>query len=407
MNDTTTRTHDFRALFLLGQALWPAHWISGLRSLPLALLVFLKLLPLQADAESSVLQREGEIGTGIASLQNVIATPHAWRPMTASRTPNGEMRAFLWELGYFGDLTILDADLGGAVQDLSLAVPRNTFDAALAVITGGGNLKIIAYDLSSHTLTRTAEHNSNLAQAVVASPAPFSDGIMTAVRTQSGNFKLIAWRVDPQAGTILRLADADGGAVQALSLVAASGFEGVIAAVVTGSGKLKLLTFDVPFGGFAVQRADEFLDGDINAVSIARLGLLPNGEDLVVTASRTDAGNLELISWSIDWQGNITRLGDAQAGAIGEVSASSFATNHVTTAVTTGSGNLKHVVWNVAEDGTITRLVDLEAGAASAVAHSGAAFVLGMLSIESVGVTAISDSSGELKLIAIVGKLSN
>lgn len=345
---------------------------------------------------SSGLRRRGDFDSGIPSVQNVLTKASAFRTVTASRMPSGDLRTLLWRTDLSGNVAALDGDLGGAVQDLSLATPTSTQDAALAVITGGGSLKLIAYDVVGNTLTRTAEHTTNSAQAVVASPAPFVGGIMTAVRTHFGNFKLIAWQVDPEAGIINRRADADGGAVQALSLVNTSAFEGVVAAVVTGSGKLKLLTFDVPFAGFSVQRADDYQDDDVDAVSITHLGVLANGEDLVVTASRTDVGNLELIAWSIDWQGDITRLGDTQAGAIGEVKAARIDQDHVLTTVTDSSGDLKVVAWHVSSDGTITRSADLEAGAASAIAQSNA-----IQTVPSLSVTALSDRNGELKVIQV------
>ncbi|MCH9651390.1 MAG: M23 family metallopeptidase [Deltaproteobacteria bacterium] len=355
---------------------------------------------------SGVLRRDDAV-TGIGTVDNVLTRTSFTRTVTASRTDNGDLTTLLWRTDGSSNLIPLDSDVGGALTDLSLATPTGSTDAALVVRTGAGNLKIIGYDVQGSTLTRTVEHNSNAVLSVEASPGPFTDGVMTALRTKSGNLKVIAWRVDPEAGVIQRRNEAGGGATKDIAMVRTVDFPGVVTAVRTSSDNLKLITFGAAGGGFIVSREDDFEDDEIQDVSIARLGPLPGGGDLVATACRTAAGNLEVISWAIADNGDITRLDEAQAGAIGEVSAARAGNRHLLTSVTTGSGFFRSIAWHVADDGTITRRTDLRAGQGSSIAQGDSSLTGFLLTDPRIAITALSDDNGELKLLSLQTNLTD
>src|SRR3954454_13920802 len=91
------------------------------------------------------------------------------------------------------------------------------------------------------------------------------------------------------------------------------------------------------------------------------------GQPILVTALRNGSGNLELISWRLEANGNLTRLGDScsQAGAVHSVAVISLGGNLIVTAVQTthsityAHGNLKFIAWQISQNGgKITRIGD-------------------------------------------------
>ncbi|MEM8963768.1 MAG: M23 family metallopeptidase [Acidobacteriota bacterium] len=344
--------------------------------------------------------RRGDRSIGYQVVETEIALPRLSRPLTASRRDNGDLLVLSWDLDSDAEFTPVGIDGGGQVGEMALTVPNGTQDAALALITGGGSLKLIAYDVETNnpTLARTAEHTSNPVTGVAASPGPFNDGVLTLIRTQFGNHKVIAWRVDPEAGVIQRRGEEPGGAVDALAITNTFAFPGAVTAVQTNTNHLELSTIEVQNNGWALNRIDTYTDDAIEDVDIARVGYTPNFQDLVVTASRTSGGSLELISWAIHPAGAITRLDDISAGTVGEVELAVMSDQHVVTSVTDAGGELKLIAWHVAGDGTFTRRGEIEAGAASGIAQSDLNSNFGF--IPATTVSAMTETSGDIKLIA-------
>lgn len=380
-NDTFTVERDTAYVSATGNSPWNGHTGEG-------------LTPSLTAIWPSALRRRGE-ATDVEIKSVAIAHPNAIRSLTAVRTAGDDLRISFWSTNDSGEAVLLDTETGGGVTHVALATPNGTQDGALAMITAAGNLKISALDLVGNTLTRTADYNSNPVQDVVASSAPFAGGIVTAVRTQFGNLKVMAWEVDPAGSSIAPTGEDVGGAIKDVAVARIYAFPGVVVAVRNSSDNLQLITFGVDAAG-DVDREDDYEDAAVDQVSVARLGYRANGDDLVVTASRTAAGNLELISWAIDASGDITRLGDIGAGAIEEVSAASASSRHVLTAIGDANGEYKLIAWHVADDGTFVRRADSQGGAATAIAQEGAKSAgVGMR----IAVTAMADVNGDLKLV--------
>ena len=83
----------------------------------------------------------------------------------------------------------------------------------------------------------------------------------------------------------------------------------------------------------------------------------------VVTAVRTQAGELRLIAWNVEPTGTITRTGssgeEAGLAAYIDVAGHVAGTQLVTSCAESGSGALKLISWDVSDDGSvITRLGD-------------------------------------------------
>jgi hypothetical protein len=282
-------------------------------------------------------------------------------------------------------------------------VPFGTSDGALAMITSGGALKLSGLDVNGNTLTRTVDFTSNTAHDVAAVQSNFSGGIVTAIKTQFDNLKVIAWEVDPAGATITQRGEDVGGAIEEVAVARTSSFPGVVVAVRNDNDNLELITFRVSSSGNSVAREDEFEDGEADRISIARLGTRGNGDDLVVTAARNAAGDLELISWSIESDGDIVRLGEIEGGEIDEVSAARGGNRHVLTAVSDNVGQYELISWHVDNDGNFFRRSKSEGGDATSVAQEAVKSINGM----TLAVSAMEDGNGDLKLIVHQVQLSD
>lgn len=343
--------------------------------------------------------RRGDVATGIPVADTDVTSPSATRTVSASRTAAGDLETWLWQTDGGGEVLAIDSELGGAVGELSLAVPTGTSDAALALITGKGYLKIIAYDLGPSTLVRTGERTDVPVSGVAAASGPYGNGVLTALENPFGELEVVAWGVYPDTGVIQRRGEVSGGPASDPAIARTFAFPGVVTAARSGLDRLELTTVQADFDGWILSRVDESEDDErIEEVAISRIGLRSTGEDLVVTASRTSHDRLELISWAIDPAGTITRLADARAGTIGEVSLGRASQEHVLTAVSDASGDLKLIAWHVADDGTFTRRGEISAGYASGLAQAKVTQTFGLS--EKMTVTALSDAGGKLELIA-------
>jgi hypothetical protein len=343
----------------------------------------------------SALRRRGEATDVAIGPEVAIVGPAGNRTMTAVKTSAGNLRVSSWSTDNTGEATLLDTETGGGVSKVSLAVPFGTTDGALAMITSGGALKLSALDLNGNSLDRTVDFTSNNAHDVAAVQANFSKGIVTAIKTQFDNLKVIAWEVDPAGASIDQLGEDVGGAIEEVAVERGGAFPGVIVAVRNASDNLELITFRVSSAGATVAREDEFEDDEADKISIARLGLRSNGDDLVVTASRNAAGDLQLISWAIESDGDIVRLSDIAGGEIGEVSAARGGNRHLLTAVSDADGNYELISWHVDNSGNFVRRSKSEAGAATSIAQEAVKSTSGL----TLSVSAMEDGNGDLKLI--------
>jgi hypothetical protein len=351
----------------------------------------------------SSLRRRGEVTDVAIGPEVAIVGPSANRTLTAVKTAAGNLRLSSWSTDSTGAVTLLDTQTGFGVSKVSLAVPSGTNDGALAMITAGGVLKLSGLRLNGNSLTRTIDLTSGNAHDVAAAQGNFPNGIVTAVKTQFDNLKVIAWEVDPFGATIDQRGEDVGGAIEEVAVARTFGFPGVAVAVRNASDNLELITFRVSSSGASVAREDEFEDGEAERISIVRLGARSNGDDLVVTAARNGAGDLELISWSIESDGDIVRLEEIQGGEIGEVSAARGSNRHVLTALSDANGDYELIAWHVDDDGNFFRRGKSEGGAATSIAQEAAKTFSGM----TMAVSAMEDGNGELRLIVHQVQLSD
>ena len=211
--------------------------------------------------------------------------------------------------------------------------------------------------------------SGDLAGEVKSIAVPYSGSFtihsVTAVITKSGNLRLIDWHVGGSP-TILRIADSgtQAGPVSAISI--AKGVDVYVSAVRSGSGKLLLISWNVSSNGIQRLADSGDLAGEADLIRIVRPAKsTPGNSELFVTACRSEAGTLLLITWQVAPDGTFQRLATAEAGAVSEISLTPLGFSYsvdgclVVTTVRAENGSALSIVWEVSEDGsTITRRGD-------------------------------------------------
>jgi len=322
--------------------------------------------------------------------------------VTSVRDGGGDLKLISWSISADGKTIKRLGDSGGQAGAISLvdSVFVGSNNLITAVRDGGGNLKLISWNVSADgsTIKRLGDSGSQAGALSLLDIVSNGSVLTTSVRDGGGNLKLITWHTSPDKKTIKRAGDS-GNQAGALSLLAsaASGGAKVINAVRDGGGDLKLISWQISSDG-TVKRLGDSGDqaGATGLVSLVT-GQSSTTSGLVLV-SPVQAGNndLKLISWTMPPSGALKRAGDSgsQAGEISLLSTVHLAGGNTVTSVRDGGGDLKLILWNVSADGkTVKRISDSgsQAGAMSLVstAHIGGGQVL----------NAVRDGGGNLKLI--------
>ena len=164
-----------------------------------------------------------------------------------------------------------------------------------------------------------------------------------------------------------------------------------VTAVMSADSTLKLISWGMQADG-SVSRLGEADAGVIRYVSLTRLGT----SNRIATAVVDSSSNLKIITWLVASNGTISRLQETSAGAVAQVEAISDREDRLYTAVRDSNGNLKIISWDIHPSGFINRLSDASAGA---VAFTRMA-MFGTNVSDTVLVTAVRDGEGNLRLIS-------
>jgi hypothetical protein len=245
-----------------------------------------------------------------------------------------------------------------------------------AVRTQKGNLKLIVRDISSDgkTVTRLGDSGNQAGVSDIIAVASLSLGrVIAAVRTAVGNLKLICWGIFDGGKTVTRLGDSGNQAgITDFISVTSVGSSQVVTAVRTNEKTLKLIVWDVSNNGKTIARLG---DTSNQPISIKNTIVTSVGLGRVATTTiRTEDGKLKVIVWDISPDGKtVIRLGDSnnQAGATEIIAVASLNSEQLATAVRTEAGSLKVIVWGISPNGkTVTRLGDSgsQAGATDIIA---------------------------------------
>lgn len=238
-----------------------------------------------------------------------------------------------------------------------------------------------------------------------------SSEVLTAVRTEDGDLKLIGWHTS-KGEKITRAASAEAGEVSEIAMTMVvrrqnppqSPIRRAVTAVRDGSGRLKLISWDIAPNLESITRLKDsgtdagaatnitIVSGVTSAVTLA---------PVVLTAVRAANGDLKLITWRLHADGSFERLADSeekmhQAGEVSRIATCLIRTNQLLTAVRAGNGDLKLILWQVNDDGeAIIRTADSEQD----VHQAGAVGEIAMVRTPFGVLTAVQTSSGNLKVI--------
>jgi hypothetical protein len=226
--------------------------------------------------------------------------------LLAVRAANGHLVVKHWtvtsdgKMKRLGDSAVQDQPTG-AISDAALASYDGGFTTP--VRDGSGRLKLIAWQVTATGGTKRLGDSGQLAGAIspgAIGVAGFGTDIVTAVETAAGNLRLITWSVS-SSGSIQRRGDS-GVQAGSVSLVSCAPVDNpeqtLVTAVRVNSGDLKLIVWQVDSSGAVTRLADS---GD-QAGGVSLIAATPLlGPNRILTAVRTSSGNLRLITWSITW----------------------------------------------------------------------------------------------------------
>jgi WD40 repeat protein len=248
---------------------------------------------------------------------------------------------------------------------------------ATAVQDGDGNLNVTTWYADHYTIERRSSASAGRVGLVSVCPlsAPFSPDVRyvlaTAVQDGDGNLKVIIWYVDGE-GNLERKGSASAGPISLVSVIPIDfmDFEPTVLSTVvkTDSGDLKVIIWEVDDEGNLVRRGSASAGsvGLISAADLTRVGI--DGGRFVIAVQDGD-GNLKIIGWNVDKESlEVTRLGSATAGAVSLISCcrypflDEFLFGGFVTAIRDGSGNLKIIGWIMDRDGNLERNDDGSAG---------------------------------------------
>lgn len=353
--------------------------------------------------------RKGSITAGPVS--EIAVANNGTRGVITAVRADKRLRLINWELDSDGMAFKLigdSLDSASDATDIHIARGRLFVTACRAA---NENLLLISWEVQGQRIVRRGDSRDGsgkdrAGKAGAISIVALSDDIfVTALRTGSGNLMLITWRLE-NTGELTRLADSGGvaGAVSEISLARVTGDSRgnhrVVTAVRGGDGKLLLISWRIPKDGSSITRLsfDHGLAGFADSIRV-----VTTAGGLIVTAMRGNlsgnppSGNLLLISWSIDQNGALARLGDTpgQAGAILS-NALTRSSGGVLSAVGSRHG-LKLIKWSVSPQGAIKRVADSGEQAESASLIS---LCPEPLATEAATCTVVRSGSGKLILVA-------
>ena len=171
--------------------------------------------------------------------------------------------------------------------------------------------------------------------------------------------------------------------------------DGSVAALSNSDNNLQLIPFTVqnlPDRKGIIGRGEVVQAGKVSQVNIIHPN--PRNSD-AVTAFRDSEGNLKLIAWAITSGGQVTRRGEATAGAVKDVALTRFPDDKGVITLTKGNqGEFKLIAWELTSSLGIVRRGDIDAGAVKEIAVTTTAADFDCV------VSATTDNDNKLKLIA-------
>ena len=242
----------------------------------------------------------GDLAGEASKISLVSLNDHLF--VTACRTGAGNLKLISWRLEDSGAFTRLadSGDLAGAVSEISLiGIPAGDGGRlTTAVRDGDGKLKLIVWNASgAGEFTRLGDSGAQAGAATKICSVRDSHGhILTSVRAGDASLVLISWAISRDGRVVSRLADShnQAGSISDNALMRRA--PGAISAVRTNGGILKLLAWEVSATGWIARAGDSYnLAGEASLITLCQDSL--TGDAPILSAVRTGSGNLKLITW--------------------------------------------------------------------------------------------------------------
>jgi hypothetical protein len=281
----------------------------------------------------------------------------AKRIATAVQNAAGNLEVIAWAIRYNGTIKRLGSKEGGPTTRVAIgALSDKRF--VTAARTEAGGLKLTVWDVDEDgQITRLESGETGEIHGEFAIATMGTYRVVTAVRDSEDRLKLISWHIYP-AGTVQRLKDALAGEVSEIAMATYDPYplsNGSLAtAVKTKSGNLKVIAWDIDTGG-GLHRKGDVEGGPVKDIVAATLS-----HRRIVTATRNLQDNLEVQTWDFDAQGNVSLHASAKAGEISALAIATLNAARVITAVRDAAHNLKLIVWDAIDN--IVRLGAANAG---------------------------------------------
>jgi hypothetical protein len=297
--------------------------------------------------------------------------------LTAVRDGSGNLKLIGW-LTPNGEKITRAADTegqAGEVSEIALALVSPPQSPVLRAITavrdGSGNLKLISWEIGEqmksitrlkHSLETDAGAATHITLvAGVTSPNALGPVLITAIRADNGNLKLISWRLLPD-GSFTRLGDSEQNMHQAgeVGLIAACslGYNSVMTAVRAGNGDLKLIKWYVSDNGEMITRQGDSEQYAHQAGYVDEINIVPaydsEGGSYILTAVRSASGTMKVIAWNV-----LERQADKETGTASHISIAFAHTGAIfpiyLTSMRNGSGDLALIAFELSRNGGVTR----------------------------------------------------
>jgi hypothetical protein len=333
--------------------------------------------------------RQDEVHLEAGTLPALVATTSGG--VVAFRNAQGFLA--LTSFGFVSDQFDLDrSTTAGAVSAIALAPISSGRHVVAAVRNRSGNLRVIPYYVTSGSLIRGVGRTEGGISLVDVTRAPSHNGVVVAVKNESGGVSVIDYSVTETSAQVLTVSR-NGTATSASTIdnlgiarviagKAMTEIFGVFQGVVTAERRLSDNAVVVRSWSVSAQGTVAQTDAEVataasnNAVFAANdvdVTVVGNSfREFAVVSSRVSPSNsLRLQTWEISTSGQLRRVGEENAGAIGVLASTKVGTRDVITAITDRSSNFLGISWGVGLEGSLRRVGTRNANFVSQVASAG------------------------------------
>lgn len=317
----------------------------------------LKLISWDLIGLDNIIRRE-DIEAGIVSDVQVIKG-QSDDVVVAVKALNGELKLIWYGITPSGAFSRRAEISAGLIMELDLLrtgnLPRLDFSFVTVVRDATSNLKIIAWDLrstlSGSSIIRRGDVQAGRVSSLSSSPAENFRGLYTAVRDNDNNLKIIPWRISSNGMSITRGQDISAGEINGkISIVAIN--QGACIAVGDSENNTRIITVESTSDGDIIERKSTLVLNEVREVNLLST---PNAGSNISAIVKDSEGDLRLIGLLINRDGsNLRRIGSSVAGNASQISADGVSRSYpgnsprdmILTALSDSNGNLKLIAWD-------------------------------------------------------------